>query len=438
MKHIVFCTRHFSRDGGSTGQYVHETVLGLLERNPELTISVLTSNETYRGEEYGSEGEGLAGRLRLRRLRLPRLKGTGLMARLVNDALFTAAVFVGLITGRRPDLVVVYTSPFLLPAGTRLAHLVRGFPYAYVLHDIYPEVLVATQVARDRDLFVRLLRYCQRRWLEASAAIVVLGRCMARTLMTNYSVEARRLHVIPHWPNPEHSEPIVGFDPPSSIVTIIYGGNLGYAQDLETVLAAASLAQARGVEVRFSFLVSGNHVAHWREAAEERGLRSVDFRSAVPSREYSALVASADIGLVVLREGFAGLAVPSKLYNLLAAGKPILAVMEAASETAMVIEEHRCGFRVDPGDDYGLQAALAMLVEDPRLRCEMGQRARRAAQRTYPFGLAVERFQHMIEEVRREAIGTQTTRDDANRFTSPASAANPLDRPDLTGRRRQT
>jgi glycosyltransferase involved in cell wall biosynthesis len=150
-------------------------------------------------------------------------------------------------------------------------------------------------------------------------------------------------------------------------------------QNLETVLDAAELVRDRP-DVLFLFIGDGSQRAPLEANARARGLDNVRFMPFQPREQMRWTYASADVCLVSLKRGLSGYIVPSKLYPILAAGRPYIAAIDAESETAAITERFTCGVVTPPGDARALADAVRALAADPATRERMGGAARTASQ----------------------------------------------------------
>jgi len=135
-----------------------------------------------------------------------------------------------------------------------------------------------------------------------------------------------------------------------------------------------------------------------QSSAASRGLDNVRFLPFQPRDQLRWTYASSDVCLVSLKAGLAGYIVPSKLYPILAAGRPYIAAVEPLSEVAALTERHRCGVRVDPGDAVQLADAIRRLADQPGERDSMGARARLASE-LFSRDRQVAAHAQVIEEV---------------------------------------
>jgi len=142
-----------------------------------------------------------------------------------------------------------------------------------------------------------------------------------------------------------------------------YAGNIGLSQGLEHVIETAGLLAGES-RIRFVFVGDGAGRASLAELAERRGLTNVQF---IPFQSYEKLpmvLASADVALVALKKGLSSDSVPSKVYSILASGRPLIAAVDANSDTARLIEEAKCGVRVEPHNSRGLVDAIQLIYRN--------------------------------------------------------------------------
>jgi colanic acid biosynthesis glycosyl transferase WcaI len=151
---------------------------------------------------------------------------------------------------------------------------------------------------------------------------------------------------------------------------VLYAGNIGYSQSVELLLDAARRLP------HITVVVNGEGVRRDELVAQAAGLRNVRFASYVPEDRLGELLATGDIHAVPLRRGLASVIVPSKTYSILAAGRPVLAAIDAGTEIPRLLDASGGGVAVPPDDPDAFTAAVARLVDDPGAAVEMGRRGR--------------------------------------------------------------
>jgi glycosyltransferase involved in cell wall biosynthesis len=159
---------------------------------------------------------------------------------------------------------------------------------------------------------------------------------------------------------------------------VLHAGNIGLSQELEIVLHAAEQLRDRP-DVVFVFVGDGSKKKDLEATAARRDLRNVLFVPFQPREMMGQSYATADVSLVSLKRGLAGVIVPSKIYNVLASGRPCIAAVEQECEVADIIHQYDCGYVINPGDASALRSRVLDLTADRHRAAAMGTRARGAA-----------------------------------------------------------
>ncbi len=180
------------------------------------------------------------------------------------------------------------------------------------------------------------------------------------------------------------------------MITVLYSGNVGIGQDVDTVLRAAARLNGNG-DLRLLIVGNGKRLSLVRELAAQLHLHNAEFRDPVPLHQLSALLVAGDIHVICQKPGTEGLLVPSKIYSTLAAGRPSLFVGPPNCEVSRIIRESRSGFVVDTGDIEGAMQALSTLAGSALLRQQMGQRAKQYYEEKFGRKRSVAKIIDVIE-----------------------------------------
>jgi glycosyltransferase involved in cell wall biosynthesis len=227
---------------------------------------------------------------------------------------------------------------------------------------------------------------------------------MADYLAASYEMPRDQVEVIPIGSDPDHIVPmskasrfraahgLSGF-------LALYAGNFGRHQNFDTLLDAARLLRDAGKEIRFLFVGDGARREHICRRISQESITNARVLPFVAPEDLPDLLASADVSLVTLEPGAEGLGVPSKLYNSMASGRPVVAIVAPGSEVARVLAEEECGVRVDQGDACRLAEALAALADRPDDTLRMGANARRAALEKYATRHVTAQFYRLFTAV---------------------------------------
>lgn len=295
---------------------------------------------------------------------------------------FGSAIVKGLRI-RRPDVVVSLTDPPIIGlaalAASRLAHA----PFVFLCEDIFPEVATLLEDFHSSTVN-HLLNDVNRFLVRKAARIVALGDTMKRRLVEGKGADPSKVSIIHNWadcssvsPGPRDN-PFARRHELVDKFVVLHAGNIGLSQDLEIVLHAADQLRDRS-DIAFVFVGDGAKKKDLQELAQRRDLRNVTFLPFQPRDAMDQSYATADVALISLKRGLAGVIVPSKVYNVLASGRPCIAAVEDDCEVADIIRSCDCGYVVAPGDASALSAHVVELARNRGKAADLGARARKAA-----------------------------------------------------------
>jgi colanic acid biosynthesis glycosyl transferase WcaI len=273
--------------------------------------------------------------------------------------------------GLRASRVLSFSpSPLIVLLG-RLA-LRRGGVQVAMVHDIQSGLAEGLGMVRRRWLASRI-RDVERYALGRADRLVVLSSRM-RSALHDIGLAADTT-VLPLWVDTRRISPTAsnGARPP----VLLYSGNLGRKQGLESLLDVAGILLRERPEVSLVIQGEGSQEERLREITIRRGLSNVEFRPLVPPEQLDASLAGGDVHLVPQRPEGADFAVPSKVYAIMAASRPFVCTAEPGS-TLWELMEQTGAFRcVAPRDERALADAVIELIDDSALRARMGARGRR-------------------------------------------------------------
>jgi glycosyltransferase involved in cell wall biosynthesis len=299
----------------------------------------------------------------------------------------------------RPDVIVAETDPPLLGALAAVLKRRWGCRLIYNVRDLYPDIAEATGGVRN-PLLLGLLRRANDYAYKRSDLIVTLGHDMADRIV-NKGVPADKVVVVPDWVDCGRIRPLESNPFRRNFgekFVVMYSGNIGLSQQLEAVLEAAD--RLRDDErILFAMIGEGARKKWLEERARSMGLPNVIFLPYQPLENLAESLTAADLHLIPLAPGAAGCLVPSKIYGILAAGRPFIAMMEASAEVAQIAREDAVGFVVRPGDVDGLVGAIREAVDAPERLKQMGVRARRLAELRFDRNKVTGRFGSVLASV---------------------------------------
>jgi putative colanic acid biosynthesis glycosyltransferase WcaI len=356
--------------------------------------------------------KGLPIRERRNGVEIVRVRSTGfdrshLGRRTLNYVTYVLGLFGKAMVSRRPDLVVSMTDPPFIGAIARLVAARFRVPLMIVMQDVFPEI--AVRLGRLRQpLVVRVLRLLVDSSLRSADRVVVIGDTMKRRVEEK-GVHPDRIRVIPNWvdttilvPAPRDNEWARAHKLVKRFV-VMHSGNVGHAQNLDALIRATTLL--RDLD-RLAVVIIGTGARRSELVALARMVEAdkVDFQPYQPRDRLSQSLSSADIHVVGLARGLAGYAVPSRLYGILAAGKPVIAAAEDESETAQIVSRVGCGVVVPPGDVFALARAIRAVHDGEYDLAEMGRLAREFAESEGDRHIAIDRYEAVLSELQEAAV----------------------------------
>jgi glycosyltransferase involved in cell wall biosynthesis len=226
---------------------------------------------------------------------------------------------------------------------------------------------------------------------------------MRRRLIEEKGADPARVHVIHNWADCDAIVPGPKDNPFSrehglaDRFVLMHSGNVGLSQNLDVLIEAADRLRSRE-RLTIAIVGDGSKRASLEAMVASRGLTNVRFLPYQPKALLHDSFATADAFLVALKSGIEGFIVPSKVYGILAAGRPYVAATDPSSEAAQIARESGCGLVAAPGDPAALAEAIATLYDDPAMTREMGTRARLVA-RQYDRKVAVESYHQLFVRV---------------------------------------
>ncbi|MFA7342817.1 MAG: glycosyltransferase family 4 protein [Terrimicrobiaceae bacterium] len=393
-KALTLYCQVFHPDGQSTAQLFADWTSGLAARGWDIRVICgfppgdgvgrVPARERWRGVEIRRVG-----------VRLDFKRSLGFRA--IHYAAYMGGAALELL--KDPDrLALVVTNPPFLPVwASFFRKLCRG-RYALEIQDLYPDGLVALGVMRE-GMIVKFWRSLNGWAFRNAEFTVALGRDMAGRLRSIYGLDSEKTHVIPHW---SPVEPADGTLAGATALfrelglehrfVVQYSGNMGLWHDLEQIVEAAVFLRGRE-DICFLMVGGGRRRASAECLASEHDLSNIRWLPFQPKDRLADSLSACHAALISQRNGLEGLAVPCKLYGILASGRPVIAAVPGDSEIARVVLEEDCGLLVRPGDAMMLARAIVALADDPARAHEMGRRAREAYLKKYTLAQALDRFE---------------------------------------------
>lgn len=323
-----------------------------------------------------------------------------LLMRAAAFGVFTVASTVLAAATRRTDAVLAMSPPLTLgPAGWLVSLRMRG-PLLFNIQDVYPDAVVETGAISNTKI-ITLLRWLEKFSYSRSAAVTVLSDDLAENVRTRMKDQSK-VRVIPNFVDIDRISPgdrNTSYRHELGIgdeTVVMYAGNMGYSQPLEMIVDAARRLEHRS-DVRFVINGDGARRPEIELAAEN--LPNLIVIGLQPRERLSEVLASGDVHLVLLRAGLAKVSMPSKMYSILAAGRPVLASVDVGSEVDRVVSRTGSGIAVPPEDRDAFVAAVERFADDADLRRSAGASGREFAETWLSAASVAAAYSDLFEEL---------------------------------------
>jgi colanic acid biosynthesis glycosyl transferase WcaI len=295
--------------------------------------------------------------------------------------IYTAGAFINLMSSRKADILFLRTPPLQLGVPASWARAIRGAKVLLNVQDIHPDLAIESGILKN-PLGIRFAKGLEKWVYGISDRIVVISNGFKRNLREK-GVPNSKLDVIPNWVDTDVLTPLPKDNPISrkyglrDKYVLMYSGTVSISsfRALERLLEAAAILLP---EKDVVFVISGEGLKKESLQAKAESLRlgNVIFLPFQPYRDLPALLAASDVLVVPLDSDKSAISVPSKLYNFMAAGRPILGLATPDSEVATILREQECGLAVTPESPGIIAEAVLALKRSPARRAVYASRAR--------------------------------------------------------------
>lgn len=358
MKKIVFVINYFYPDFASTGQLMTELCQ---ELQKDFNITVIAAQPGYAGEKAKGkrryELDNL-GDIKIIRIRLPKVNKNSKLSRIRYIFSYFILANFALLKEKGIDVIYTISQPPVLGGliGT-IGKFVKNTKHIYNIQDFNPEQAQAVNYTKQKSLF-KIAKFIDKINCSYSDTVIVVGQDMSETLKNRFDKKRVPKHVvINNWTNEQEIVPLskdnyyvrefLKKNGLQNKFIVMYSGNLGLYYDLENIIQITDDFKEYK-DLVFLFVGEGAVKKDMENFVFCRGIKNVMFLPYQPKEFIKYSLNAADIHLVVNQKGIKGVSVPSKIYGIMAVGKPILGVLENGSEAQMLIEKSNCGNVVEP------------------------------------------------------------------------------------------
>lgn len=391
--------QHYAPEEVSGAALARELAEGLLVRGHQVTF--VTAAPSYpHGRVFQRYRNVFLAREKLNGVNVIRVwsyisTSRSFWSRILNYGTFSLMALAGGLAVGRADVMMSASPPLPLGLSAWLVSRIRRIPWLLRVEDLYPQTAVNAGVLRNRFV-IRFLEWMEKFIYRKAAHISLISESFRQSLLAK-GISPSKLSVLPVWADPHSICPLPkenGFRRAHELdgkFILLYAGNLGHTSALEDVIEAARLLKAEK-DMVFVIIGEGVKKAALQASTLRYGLENVRFLPYQPRERYAETLAAADVSLVTLNPSASHTSLPSKIFNIMASARPILAVAEAASEAARLVRRERCGVVVPPAQPALLAETVKTLRDRSRELTEWGRNGRAALEKHYSREACLARY----------------------------------------------
>jgi glycosyltransferase involved in cell wall biosynthesis len=380
----------------ATGHLLSELLAAL---SNDFDISIVTGRIAVHAPHASrSWHEGV----RIVRVRSTAYDRTRLLARAANYATYLAESLRVALFSRRPDIVLCMTDPPVI--GDVALLVARRFrrPLVVVSQDVFPEIAIELK-RLENPLLVGLLRALIASYLKRADRVVAIGETMRRRLEQK-GARPERIAVIPNWVDTKAIVPQARDNTWARELDLVdrfvvmHSGNVGYPQNLDVLIRAATFLRDLN-DLAIVIIGGGARRAELTELAERLETEAVRFLDYQPRETLSSSLSTAHLHYVGLGRGLSGYVVPSRMYGILSAGRPVLVAADPDSETASIVRSVNCGLLAPPNRPERVAETIRAAYDGKHDLEAMGRRGREYVVAEADRSIAIERYRRLLREL---------------------------------------
>ncbi len=307
-----------------------------------------------------------------------------------------------LFTRKKFDAVLTVSPPLTLGVVGWLASRRHRCPHILNIQDVFPDVAIqvgAITSPKIIRIFKKLEHFCYKK----SAAISVLSEDLAENVKAKIRSTESQVVVIPNFVDIRKISPLdrqTFYRSELNLndqIVIMYAGNLGHSQSLNLMVQAAKHHQSRE---DVAYVINGEGVVAQELIKQAQNLPNLSVTGFKPATRLSEVLASADIHVVLLKKGLGTSSLPSKMYTIFAAGRPVIASIDPETEVSKILSENQAGITVEPEESEEFIAAIERLVNNQNERVKMGAAGRTWVEKQPTAKMVAESYMNLFTSLK--------------------------------------
>ena len=408
---ILIINQHFYPEVVATGQLLLDLCEDLVRAGYRVKVITGNPNGDLNKNNKVPRRENYKG-IEILRLKNATFNKYRMSSRILNYFTFHFLVFFQILFCRKPDLVIVLSTPPFISFYGLLLKALKKVKAIYIVQDLFPDLVIELGKIKNK-YFIKVLKYLSKLIIRKMDRVVVVGDFMrmkieGEILQGLQGMNSGHIITIHNWADGEKIK-VLGGEEERNLVkaewglegkfVVLYSGNIGDLHEFDTIILAAEDLEMQGWKnICFVFIGEGAKKEYIEKKVKEKGLNNVLFFPFQPREVLKYSLGLADVSLVTLEKGFEGMVVPSKIYGILASGRSVITVVGGESEVTEIIRKGRCGEVVKIGDYKTLSGKIISYYNNHKKCYEEGINGRKYFEENFDRKIATKKYIKVIEE----------------------------------------
>jgi len=400
---LILC-RFFRPDQITAANLAFETAEDLVKKG--LKVKVVCGRTKGVVSNKKAPKKETINNIEIRRLNYLQLSKSSKMGRIISYLAFILAIIVNWRLLVQTKCVVVYSDPPIMPFIAALNKKMFKINFIFVSYDIFPDIPIATKHISEKSVICKVMKKSNDFVDKNVSEIVALSNDMKDYILkTRKYISEDRIKVIPNWSslnNIDFSKEIQNYAikelSAQFEIIILYSGNMGIAQDMNTILDSAKYMK-NSENVLFVFTGNGQKVDHIKSEVNRLNLNNVRVYDYLKNQDYIDMLRAADAHVISLVEDISGMAVPSKTYSYMAIGRPLIAIMSEHTDIAIDIKNYELGCVINPNDIDKFVNYVEYLLENKNEVFQIGNRVLKVFNNKYTQEINTKKYYKMIKGI---------------------------------------
>ena len=407
-KDIVFLCQFFYPEFVSSSLLPYQTAKRLVEEGLSVDVYCGYPKE-YTHENRKIKKKEIVDGINIYRKKYIQLGRNGFLSRLINYFSFTFVILLNLLKFRKYKIMYVYSNPPILPIVAILTNILFKTKIVFVAYDLYPEIGQRTGVIGNTGIIVWTMQFINRLLFSKATRVIALSQDMKEFIIKNRNISSDSVVVIPNWAteNYNYKKTKINSDfqeiRQNYSVIVSYFGNMGTAQDLETLMNVVADKNMQNAPVAFLFAGHGNKKEKISAFISENKLHNAYIFDYLNGDDFNDALFISDLFVVSLEKGVSGLAVPSKTYSYYQAEKPVVSIMGLDTDIAKEISKYQAGIAVNNGDSDRLTEFIISLVNQSSKINSLKENVKKLFINNYQKDKQLEKYVKLTKEILLEA-----------------------------------